>query len=76
MGFGGNAEFRKIIAKNIAEQIKFSGKTQAQVSRELGINDRTVFYYTTGRALPSYETLKKLCKVLDCSYEDILGKVE
>ncbi|MCL2061288.1 MAG: helix-turn-helix domain-containing protein [Firmicutes bacterium] len=38
----------------------------------MGIHSSTLSQYQSGRAFPSLVTLKKLCRVLDCSYEDIL----
>ena len=70
-----NMDFRDRVAKNIAELIKSSGKNKTQVAEELGINVVTVIDYTKGRSIPSLETFYELCKILDCTYEDILGEI-
>jgi len=66
---------RKEIADNIAAAIKGSGKTQAQIALEVGITKTVISDYIAGRSVPSVLTLAKLCAALDCTYEDILGRV-
>lgn len=62
------------ITKNISEAINTSGKSKTQIANEIGITKATLSQYLSGRAFPSLVTLKKLCKALDCSYEEILGE--
>ena len=61
------------ITKNLGTLIKTSGKTQTEIAHEIGIKHQVVSEYVTGKSYPSLVTLKKLCQVLDCNYEDILG---
>ena len=61
------------IAKNITTLVKSCGKSQLQIAVELDIDESTVRNYMTGKALPSVLVVIKLRKVLNCSYEDILG---
>jgi len=68
--------YRKEVARRISEQMGYAHKNQVQVARELGVDHSVVYQYTTGRSLPNYEKLRKLCKILDCTYEDILGSIE
>jgi len=67
---------RAEIAKNIDFLIKHSGKTKTDIGKELNIAQSVVSRYANGLALPSTLTIIKLCKILDCTYEEILGKPE
>jgi len=66
---------RQEIGKNIAMLIKSTGKSQAQIARELGIRNTTISEYIAGKVYPSMTVFLNLCKILDCSYDDILGKL-
>lgn len=66
----------RIIARNIADAIKCSGKNQAQVARELQVHKTLISDYIAARSMPSLPTLIRLCAVLDCTYEDILGRLD
>ena len=62
-----------IITKNISDMVASSGKSKTQIASEIGIVKSTLSQYLSGRAFPTLVTLKILCKVLDCTYEDILN---
>jgi len=64
------------IAKNIKELVKASGKRMNQIAYEMDVNEGQLYSYTSGRYLPSALAIIKLCEVLDCTYEDILGKIK
>ena len=68
-------DIRQAIAKNIRLLIKSSGKTQSQIGEEIGVAQTTVGNYMLGKAVPSLLVLIKLCQILDCTYEDILGQL-
>jgi len=65
-------EWQKI-TKNLSMLIKSSGKSQSQIAREIGIRHQVISEYAIGKSYPSLVTIKKLCKALDCTYDDILG---
>lgn len=67
--------FRQKVASNIEKQIKYSGKSKVQVAKELGVAKNTISGYTSGRSLPDAENIQKLCQILDCLYEDIMGEI-
>jgi len=64
------------IAKRIEEYVGYAGKTLHQVSQEMGLHEDSLYTYTNRLSVPSVLILKRLCKVLDCTYEDILGQPE
>lgn len=41
--------------------------SQESLSRETGISRVTISKYTNGKALPNYQNLRKICRVLKCS---------
>lgn len=66
-----------IIEKQITERLKkeilLSPKTKTQIAYELGVSKPTLSQYLSGRILPSLGTFARLCKILDCSADEILG---
>jgi len=66
-------KIEKQIAMNIKSEILTSPKTKTQIAKELGISKPTLSQYLSGRILPSLGTFAMLCKVLDCSADDILN---
>jgi len=63
------------LTKNISAVVKASPKSKKQIAHEIGIAPTTLSQYCYGKVYPSVITLKKLCQVLDCNYEDILGRL-
>ena len=64
------------IGDNIKKQISYSGKSAAEVAREMGLHENVLYNYTRGRSAPSGAIIRPLCMVLDCTYEEILGPLE
>lgn len=62
-----------IITENIKREIEQSGLKKSDIASAIGVSKATVSQYLSGRAQPSLSTLAKLCKVLDCSADDILN---
>ena len=61
------------IGKFIAERRKSVGLTQMQLSEKLGITDRAVSKWETGRALPDSSIMIMLCEFLEISVNDLLS---
>ena len=61
------------ISANLKAEIEHSGKTKSEIAAAIGVSKPTVSQYLSGRIQPSLATLAKLCEVLDCSADDILG---
>jgi len=68
--------FRQQVANNIERMIGYSNKNKARIARELGVKPTTVTDYTSGRSLPDAQKIKLLCIILDCTYIDILGRLD
>ena len=56
----------------IAEKRKQKGLTQMQLAEKLGITDRAVSKWETGRSLPDASIMIELCGILDMSVNDLL----
>jgi len=63
----------KTIRENLKKEIETCGKSKSQIASELGISKPTLSQYLSGRAMPSLVTFARLCDVIDCSTDEILG---
>ncbi len=68
-----NDSIDQMITENIKNEIETSGKSKTEIAKAIGVSKSTVSQYLSGRAQPTLATLSKLCRVLDCSADDILG---
>lgn len=65
-------EIEKKIIINLKREIEACGKPKNVIADELGISRPTLSQYLSGKVLPSLPTFARLCKVIDCSPNDIL----
>ena len=61
------------ITENLKREIETCGKTKTEIAKELGISKPTLSQYISGRVMPSLPTFARLCKILDCSADEILN---
>ncbi len=61
------------IGKFIAERRKMNGQTQLQLAEKLGITDRAVSKWETGKAMPDSSIMLALCRELKISVNDLLN---
>ena len=61
------------IGKFIAECRKKEGLTQVQLAEKLGITDRAVSKWETGRAMPDSSIMLELCGALGINVNDLLS---
>ncbi len=61
------------IGKFIAECRKNVGFTQKQLAEKLGITDRAVSKWETGKALPDSSIMLELCRILGITVNDLLN---
>ncbi len=61
------------IGKFIAERRKAEKLTQFQLAEKLGVTDRAVSKWETGRAMPDSSIMLELCQLLKISVNDLLS---
>ena len=61
------------IGRFIAECRKAVGMTQIQLAEKLGITDRAVSKWETGKSLPDSSIMLELCKELEITVNDLLS---
>lgn len=61
------------IGKFISERRKDIGLTQKQLAEKLGITDRAVSKWETGKALPDSSIMLELCRILGITVNDLLS---
>ena len=61
------------IGKFIAERRKKANLTQLQLAEKLGITDRAVSKWETGRAMPDSSAMLELCDILGITVNDLLS---
>ncbi len=61
------------IGKFIAERRKAVKLTQMQLAEKLGITDRAVSKWETGRAMPDSSIMLELCAILEISVNELLS---
>ena len=60
------------IGRFIAERRKAVGMTQIQLAEKLGITDRAVSKWETGKSLPDSSIMLELCDILQISVNELL----
>ena len=61
------------IGKFIAESRKAKNITQQELAEKLGVSDRTIGNWETGRNMPDVSLFKPLCSELDITLNDLLS---
>lgn len=61
------------LSKKLRQKRKLHGLTQAQLAQRVGITQAFLAEIEVGRKRPSIEVLQKLCDVLGCSADYLLG---
>lgn len=65
-------EYAKVIAKNLKRIAYESGKSQAEIARDLGLNPATLSSWMTGTRTPKMPKIDMLCNYFGCKREDIM----
>lgn len=61
------------IGKFIAERRKLHSMTQMQLAEKMGVSDRAVSKWETGKSMPDSSIMLRLCEVLGISVNDLLN---
>ena len=64
------------IGKNLKKRAKELGLSDSEIARRLGVEQRTYSGYVNDQREPNFRTLKKICKVLDVSYDYLFSEKE
>ncbi|MBR0519380.1 helix-turn-helix transcriptional regulator [bacterium] len=68
------SEVKKEIIKNLIALRKEKGIQQKELAEQINSKKSTVACWETERAMPDYEMLYKICKVLNISISELFGK--
>lgn len=64
---------QSVIGKFIAECRKEKSMTQAQLAEQLGITDRAVSKWETGKCMPDASIMLELCEILEITVNELLS---
>lgn len=62
----------KNIGKTIQEHLEIKEMTQREIGDKLGLTQKAISKYVTGKSQPSLDVLVKICKILDIDLKIIL----
>jgi len=68
--------YDEILLSNLRTMIKVSGKQHKEIAEALNVTPNAITEYLAGRSTPSTVTVKKMCKLFNCRYEDLLGELD
>ena len=68
-------ELRDIISINLRKKAKEKGFTQVKISELTGISKTALGHYFTGENLPSIDNLISICDLLNCTIDEIVGRL-
>ena len=66
----------KQVQSKLAEAIKQSGLTQAEIAKRIGVKQPQISCYIKGTKMPEIDTLANLCVILDLDANEILCVTE
>lgn len=65
-------DYSRIIAKNLKRLAYDHQKTQADISRDLGINKQTLSEWMNAKHIPRMQYIDLLCHYFNCSRSDLM----
>jgi len=63
-------------AQRLSDAIKASGMLQKDVALALGMAKDAMTDYVSGKSTPDPDRIRRLCQILGCRYEDLLGELD
>lgn len=70
------SEMRKSVNKRLRSLLAESGKTQKEIAKGIGINNKLLNSYLKGDITPNTFTVCKICEYFDVSADWLLGLSE
>ena len=67
------SKYNAVVSKNLKRIAYQRGKTQTDISRDLGLSKATVSSWMNGTRLPRMDKVDLLCRYLRCTREDIMS---
>ena len=64
------------IGKFIAKKRKEKNLTQEQLAEKLGVSNKTISKWETGKCMPDYGIVKSLCKELEITIAELMDGEE
>ncbi len=59
--------------ERLNETLKYSGISQIELARKIGMSQSVVNNYCTGKREPTLDVLVEICKALEVSADELLG---
>ena len=67
-----NEEYAQLIARNLKYYMAIAGKTQADLSRDLGISKTSLSSWMNGHRVPKVSTIDKFCAYFKIRRSDLM----
>ncbi len=64
-------DYGKRLANAIATQMRRKGITQEQLGNKIGVSQRTISDYASGKTAPSYDVMAKMAVILEISLDQV-----
>lgn len=64
--------WRKTFARKLWRMMRYKGFTQVDLSKDTGISNASLTYYTTGAATPSAYKILLIARALGCSVDELV----
>lgn len=63
---------QQIIGKFISQKRKEKNLTQEQLAEKLGVSNKTISKWETGKCMPDYSVIKNLCEELEITVAELM----
>ena len=66
------AEYNKLIARNIRYQLSLKGMSQKDIADRLNVSQASVSSWCNGQKMPRMDKIDKMCQIFGCLRSDLL----
>lgn len=67
---------QSVVGKFIAKKRKEKNLTQEQLAEKIGVHNKTISKWETGKCMPDYSVIQKLCEILDITVPELMDGEE